>query len=142
MNKDTKKTDNPTPNKSVGEIPELIKDPKWYKLLISNRGTSFRVSMIEKLNDVFTPSISFETWKHRFLYPEKNIPKKEIITISRAMEEALNFELQFQTDFIKSEINKKRDEITFMNTEIELYENILKETEIAIKIYNNDKAEV
>lgn len=142
MSKNNKKTDTLTENKSVSKLPELIKDPKWYQLLISNRGTSFRISMTKKLDDIFTPSLGFQIWKNRFLYPEKNIPKKEIVTISRAMEEALAFELQEQTDFIKNAINEKGFEISMLKTEIQLYENILKETEKAIKIYKDDKAEV
>lgn len=137
MNKDNKKTNIPTLNDSVRELPELIKNTKYYQLLISNRGTSFRMSMIEKIEKVFTPTLGFKTWKNRFLYPEKNIPIKKTKEIAAIMEEALIFELNEQQNFILDEIAIIEKEILELKTKNQTYCNILTETKAAIKIYKN-----
>lgn len=100
MNKDKKNNTKPD---SVKKIHKLIKDKKAYGLLISNRTISFRKKMVERLDKVFRPIVGWKTWKIRFLYPEKTIPKKNAETISNAMADMLLWALQEQVDYLTQE---------------------------------------
>lgn len=133
MHKDNTKTN--TPNIDVFN---LIADPKNYQLLISNKWVSFRKDLARELDKIFIPRVGYTGWKQRFLYPEKNIPKKDFEMIATAMEENLARQLEKQLDYVHNQIAQKQNDAARMHQEIENLETIISESINAIKKYQQN----
>ena len=120
MSKDNKKV---IANKdSDYKVPPLI---KFFKMLTANRTKNFRIELFEYCNSFYpAQKLSYVTWKNRYLYPLKNIPKKDFKTIITIMEEALAFHL-----------NKMRDEA---QKQVDADTELIKLIEDILKIYNNE----
>lgn len=82
-------------NKSVEDLIKLI--PKYYAILIANRGTNYRKELYSYMDRIFPPGKPLKTWKHYFLYPSK-IPSFGKVKILLAMWEALNLQIQTMED--------------------------------------------
>lgn len=138
MNK-VKQNNNTVTQLNSVTMPKLIKQG-YYRLLISNAGISFRKSLSDKLDSLFKPKLGFIGWKNRFLYPERNIPKKNIELISTAMEEALAREIEIQTVYLSEQIKIKNKDLKKLKDSIINLEVLLIECKKAIKEYKNETA--
>jgi len=110
MNKDNESN---TKTNGVKQIPEIILDKKAYSALISNKMVSFRKKLAARLDEIFSPGVGFKTWKSRFLYPQENIPAKNVEKYTTVMTEMLLWTLQEQVDYLnnqKNDIDKLIDE--------------------------------
>lgn len=102
---------------------------KNYQLLISNKWISYRKKLADDLDKIFIPTVGYSGWKQRFLYPIKNIPKKDYSMISTIMGETLIRKIEEQLDYLHEQLKSKQKELDEI-------QNIITESENAIKNFN------
>jgi len=139
MSKDTQKNKKVTPILDV-KIPEILKSPKYYQLLISNRWVSYRKELWEDCDECVIPKHGTNIWKHRFTNINL-VPKNNFEYLTTVMEEKLIAKIEEQYNYIIDMIEAKQNNITKLGEEIELLKKILAESEIALEKYKKDDAE-
>jgi len=130
--------DNQKNNSDTSIVNVLVREPKYYQLLISNKWVSFRKELSDDLDKFFIPKVGYSGWKQRFLYPLRNIPKKDRGMISKIMGEALSRKLEKQMDFLRTKILENKRKIATLTKENEHLETIFSESIQAIKTFRNE----
>lgn len=90
-----------------------------------------RKNLGQDLDRVFLLEQGWKHWKYRFLYPERNIPKKHYETYSTVMFHLLMWYLQKEVDKRISEIQQTKDTIMDLKT---ITDVVSDETEQAMKL--------
>jgi hypothetical protein len=114
-------------------VTEILK--KGYSLLDSN----IRKQMGEMLDDIFIVTQGWVHWKNRYLYPNRNIPKKNFDEYSKAMLDTLNWGLQEQVDVYTGKIDLVDEKIRHLHLEKEAKEAIVKEIMEIVNTYTNEQ---
>ena len=128
MSKDKEKC-----NTTQTGVTEILK--KGYSLLDSN----IRKQVGNMLDELFPPSEGWIHWKNRFLYPDRNIPKKNFAIISEAMNETLNWGLQKQADVLNGKIELTNEKIRHLHVEKQEKESIIEEIMLIVNNYQNEQ---
>lgn len=134
MSKDTNK--NGKLSLAVSDnISKFILETENFKSLICNRHNNFRNELFEMCNDCVKTKVDYQTWKNRFSYPNKFIPKDDREHIVMVMKESLAHVLQKQADFIKDKLELRPKDIEHVNDYYNNLEDRLEKTVNAFETY-------
>jgi hypothetical protein len=103
---------------------------------------SVRKELSLALDKIYVPKQGYKAWKYRYLYPVRNIPKKNWHEFITNMTELLAFYLQKQVDIINNQVEEINLKIRKQHLKIE--EKKVVENQIAdmiLKYKNNEYVE-
>lgn len=124
--------DNEKCNTNTSSVTEILKT--GYSYLDSN----IRKQMGEMLDAIFGPPEGWVHWKNRYLYPVRNIPKKNFDVVAQAMTETLFWGLQQQVDVLNGKIELVDKRVRHLSTERGEKESIVKYLNEMINTYKNE----
>jgi len=132
MDKDTNKIGNCTQKNAV-QLPEILKDGKYYDLLLPNPKLGVRKKLWEACNLCVVPQEeSLAIWKNRFLDPGR-IPQNGFEYLTKTMSENLFQSLQEQHDTIIELIESKEEQIKRSEEQIINLKDRLSKCHLAIE---------
>jgi hypothetical protein len=125
--------DNQNCNTKQLSVTEILKD--GYALLDSN----VRKDVGDMLDRIFVVKQGWIHWKNRFLYPVRNIPKKNFDEYSCAMLDSLVWGLQKQVDIHNGKIEIAEEKMRHLHLEKKQKEDIVNQCLLIINNQNNEQ---